>query len=358
MKDLKQENKKLRTTLKQVKKELAFFINVGKLLTSTLELNKVTEIIMGSVQKIVSAEAWSLQLIDDKTNELYCAVTKGSYLPGELKDVRLRLGEGIAGIVAERGKPLIVKDVLNDKRCPKYFRDVKGLTPKTILCVPINSKKNTLGVLELVNRKNGRVFTKNDQELMMKFADQASMAIERASLYHQMSNLAITDDLTKLFNLRYLYRVLDTEVKRCRRYHSSFAIIFLDLDSFKLVNDTHGHLIGSKTLVEVARMLISSVRDVDIIARYGGDEFVIVLPHTTVEMAYRIAARLQHDIKNHSFLTEDGLSLRITASFGVAGYPDHAGDETELLRIADQAMYSAKGMGRNRVVVASDPAFK
>jgi len=358
MTDLKQENKKLKATLKQVKKELAFFINVGKLLTSTLELNKVTEIIVANVQKIVSVEAWSLLLTDDKMGELYCAVTKGSYLPGELKDVRLKIGEGIAGIAAERGKPLIVRDVLKDKRCSKYFKDVKGLAPKDVLCVPIMSKKNIIGVLELVNKRNGRVFTKNEQELLLKFADQASMAIERASLYHKMANLAITDDLTKLFNLRYLYRVLDTEVKRCRRYHSTFAIIFLDLDSFKLVNDTHGHLIGSKTLVEVARMLAGSLRDVDIISRYGGDEFVIVLPHTTVDMAYKIAARIQNDINRHSFLTEEGLSLKITASFGVAGYPDHAGDETELLRIADGAMYTAKGMGRNRVVVASDPALK
>jgi len=358
MTDLKQENKKLKATLKQVKKELAFFINVGKLLTSTLELNKVTEIIVANVQKIVSVEAWSLLLTDDKMGELYCAVTKGSYLPGELKDVRLKIGEGIAGIAAERGKPVIVRDVLKDKRCSKYFKDVKGLAPKDVLCIPIMSKKNIIGVLELVNKKNDRIFTKNEQELLLKFADQASMAIERASLYHKMANLAITDDLTKLFNLRYLYRVLDTEVKRCRRYHSTFAIIFLDLDSFKLVNDTHGHLIGSKTLVEVARMLAGSLRDVDIIARYGGDEFVIVLPHTTVEMAYKIAARIQNDINRHSFLTEEGLSLKITASFGVAGYPDHAGDETELLRIADGAMYTAKGMGRNRVVVASDPALK
>ncbi len=358
MTDLKQENKKLKATLKQVKKELAFFINVGKLLTSTLELNKVTEIIVANVQKIVSVEAWSLLLTDDKMGELYCAVTKGSYLPGELKDVKLKIGEGIAGIAAERGKPVIVRDVLKDKRCSKYFKDVKGLAPKDVLCIPIMSKKNIIGVLELVNKKNGRIFTKNEQELLLKFADQASMAIERASLYHKMANLAITDDLTKLFNLRYLYRVLDTEVKRCRRYHSTFAIIFLDLDSFKLVNDTHGHLIGSKTLVEVARMLAGSLRDVDIISRYGGDEFVIVLPHTTVEMAYKIAARIQNDINRHSFLTEEGLSLKITASFGVAGYPDHAGDETELLRIADGAMYTAKGMGRNRVVVASDPALK
>lgn len=358
MNDLKQENKTLRTTIKQVKKELAFFINVGKLLTSTLELNKVIEIIMGNVQKLVSVEAWSLLLIDDKMDEIFYAATKGSFIPGELNDVRLKIGEGIAGIAAERGKPLIVRNVLKDKRCSKCFRDIKGLAPRDVLCVPIISKKKTIGILELVNKKNGRVFTKNEQELMLKFADQASMAIEGANLYHKMANLAITDDLTKLFNLRHLYRVLDTEVKRCRRYNSNFSIIFLDIDTFKLVNDRHGHLIGSKTLIEVARMLVSCLRDVDIVSRYGGDEFVIVLPHTSVEMAYRIATRIHDDMKKHLFLTEDGLSLRITASFGVAGYPDHAGDETELLKIADQAMYAAKDLGRNRIVVASNPALK
>ena len=358
MNDLKQENKKLKTAIKQVKKELAFFINAGKLLTSTLELNKVIEVIMDNVHKLVSVEAWSLLLIDEKMDDIFYAATKGSFMPGELNDVRMKIGEGIAGIAAERGKPLIVRDVLNDKRCSKCFRNIKGLVPRTVLCVPILSKKKTIGILELVNKNNGKVFTKNEQELMVKFADQASMAIEHANLYNKMANLAITDDLTKLFNLRYLYRVLDTEVKRCRRYSSSFAIIFLDLDAFKLVNDTHGHLIGSKTLVEVARMLVRSLRDVDIISRYGGDEFVIVLPHTTVEMAYRIAARIHNDITRHSFLTEEGLSLRVTASFGVAGYPDHAEDETELLKIADEAMYTAKGMGGNRVVVASDPALK
>src|SRR3972149_4181342 len=152
MTDLKQENKKLKATLKQVKKELAFFINVGKLLTSPRELNKVTEIIVANVQKIVSVEAWSLLLTDDKMGELYCAVTKGSYLPGELKDVRLKIGEGIAGIAAERGKPLIVRDVLKDKRCSKYLKNVKVLAPQVVLFIAILIKKNVIGVLELVNK--------------------------------------------------------------------------------------------------------------------------------------------------------------------------------------------------------------
>ena len=341
MKDLKKENIELRNTLKEVKKELSIFINVGKALTSTLELNKVLDIIMENVQKLVNAEAWSLLLIDEERDDLYFAMTKGHQQAG-LQELRLKIGEGIAGKVAKGGKPLIIRDVLNDRSCPYYLTAIKGFTPNNVLSVPI------------INKKNGKSFTNKDMKLMLKLADQASIAIERSNIYQKMANLAVTDDLTKLFNLRYLYRALDTEVKRCRRYHSTFSVIFLDLDSFKLVTDRHGHLIGSKTLMEVAGMLVSSLRDVDIIARYGGDEFVIVLPHTTVEMAYVIAERIQQDINRHTFLTEEGLSLRITASFGVAGYPDHARDETELLRLADQAMYMAKSLGKNRVILASE----
>lgn len=359
MKELRQENKDLRDALKQMKKELSFFINVGKALTSTLELDKVLNIIMDNAQKLVRSEAWSLLLLDEERNDIYFALTKGEQ-PEGLQGQRLQMGEGIAGWVAEKGRPLIVRDVLKGSRFSGYFKNhSRGVIPKCVLCVPIINKKKTIGVLEIINKKDGTPFTKKDMELMLKLVDQAAIAIERSNLYQKMANLAITDDLTKLFNLRYLYRALDIEVKRCKRYNSTFSVIFLDLDSFKLVNDRHGHLLGSKTLVEVASILVTILRDVDIIARYGGDEFVIVLPHTSVEMACRIAERIQSDLNNHIFLREDGLILKITASFGVAGYPDHARDETELLRLSDQAMYMAKSLGKNRVVLASElPCLK
>lgn len=356
MNDLRQENKELRDALKQMKKELSFFIDVGKALTSTLELDKVLDIIMDNVQKLVRSEAWSLLLIDEERNDIYFAITKGRQ-PEGLQGQRLRLGEGVAGWVAEKGTPLIVRDVSKDRRFSGYFKNNRRVDEaRCVLSVPIINKKKTIGVLEIINKKDGTPFSKKDLELMLKLADQAAIAIERSNLYQKMSNLAITDDLTKLFNLRYLYRALDTEVKRCRRYKSTFSVIFLDLDSFKHVNDRHGHLVGSKTLVEFASILVSILRDVDIIARYGGDEFVIVLPHTSVEMAVKIAERIQADINKHVFLREDGLALRITASFGVAGYPDHTKDEIELLKLSDQAMYMAKSLGKNRVVLASEPS--
>ena len=353
MGDLKQENRELKAAIRQMRKELSFFVHVSKALTSTLELDKVLDIIMENVQKLVQSDAWSLLLYDEERNDLYVAITKGKQ-PEGLQGMRLKLEEGVAGWVAQTGRPLIVKDVLNDKRFSDYVKSsAEGFIPRSVLCVPVTSKKNIIGVLEVLNKKDGTPFTNKDMELLLKLVDQAAIAIERSNLYQKMANLAITDDLTKLFNLRYLYRALDIEIKRCRRYNSTFSIIFLDLDSFKLVNDRHGHLYGSKTLVEVASILVNVLRDVDIIARYGGDEFVIVLPHTPVDMALKIAERIKSDINNYQFLREDGLSLRVTASFGVAGYPDHAKDEIELLKLSDQAMYMAKSLGKNRVVPAS-----
>jgi diguanylate cyclase (GGDEF)-like protein len=167
-----------------------------------------------------------------------------------------------------------------------------------------------------------------------------------------MADLATTDDLTKLFNFRYLDQTLDTELKRSQRYGAQISLIFFDMDYFKLVNDRYGHLVGSKVLVEVAQILINSLRDVDILSRYGGDEFVVVLPETKVDTAIRIAHRLHKAIREHEFLKEEGLKLHLSASYGVSGYPDHAKTKKDLIRLADQAMYKAKYSGRDRVCVA------
>jgi diguanylate cyclase (GGDEF)-like protein len=229
---------------------------------------------------------------------------------------------------------------------------VTGLGVRSVLALPVINKKKTVGVLEWLNKKNGGDFTKQDLQLASRWTDQAAIVIERSNLYQVMANLAVTDDLTKLFNFRYLDQALEAEIKRCRRYKSTVSVIFLDLDRFKLVNDNHGHLMGSKTLKEVAHILVDNLRDVDIIARYGGDEFVVVLPYTPSDVAYKITLRLQRAIQQYRFLSDEGLSLNVTASFGLAGFPQHASNKTDLIRLADQAMYEAKNRGRDRIVIS------
>lgn len=348
---LRRDNDRLRTELAQRTRELAFFINSGKALTSTLEFNKVLRIIMERAQQLIKCEAWSLLLLDEEKQELRFVAVKGGQRR-EVKRFRLRIGQGIAGWVAKTGQPRIVHNVRKD---PHFYRAVDRVTrfkTRSVLCVPIVNKKKTVGVLEMINKRNGMPFEQKDQELLVQLVDQAAIALERANLYQQMSDLAVTDDLTKLFNFRYLDQILDREISRCQRYGSVLSIIFFDMDYFKHVNDTHGHLMGSRVLIEVAQILLRNLRNVDIVARYGGDEFVVVLPETSVKTTLRITSRLHRALQEYDFLKEERLKVRLTASFGIAGYPEHATTKRDLVSLADQAMYKAKNSGRNQICVA------
>ena len=164
--------------------------------------------------------------------------------------------------------------------------------------------------------KIGTPFTRNDLQLLTRLTHQATIALEHASLIEQVSNLAITDELTGLFNARYLDQTLDWEIRRCSRYRSTVAVIFLDLDHFNAINALYGHPIGSLCLTELAQIMRKSVRDVDIAARYGGDEFVVILPETTVATARMVAERLRKAIQMHAFGAGASLSRQLTASIG------------------------------------------
>ena len=347
---LLQENRRLKKELRQKTKELSYFIHVGKALTSTLEFKKVLRVIMGTAQQMVRCRSWSLLLLDEQKDELYFELVKGISLKS-VKGVRYKMGEGPVGSVAETGLPLLITDFSNQKhfRRNEFFPHLKV---ESVLCVPIISKRRVIGIIQMINRLDQKPFEENDLRLLLKLVDQAALAIERSYLYQKMSDLATTDDLTHLYNFRYLDQVLEVEIRRCRRYRSTVSLIFLDMDHFKLVNDQYGHLMGSQVLIEVANLLIKSLRDVDIIARYGGDEFVVILPETDVETTHRITHRVRNAIRGYEFLKKEGLSIHLSASFGIAGFPEHAKNKTDLIRLADQAMYKAKVMGRDKVFLA------
>ncbi len=341
------ENKTLKSNLSTLKQELDFFEEVSKTLTSTLDLNNILSTIMKKAKKMIKAEAWSFLLVDHETGELVCEKTTGKRASKKkIKKIRLKIGEGIAGWVARELMPVVVPDVSAD---PRFSSKIDSNKIKSIMCVPIKSKGNILGVLEIVNKTTNGPFTKDDLNLILRIVDHAAIAIERASLYQKMEELSITDDLTKLFNTRYLDRTLEIEINRANRYDTSLSLIFMDVDHFKTINDNYGHLIGSKLLVEMGQLLIKCLRTVDIVARYGGDEFVIVLPQTPPDSASQIAERIRKSIEQNIFLKKEGYSLKLTASFGVASYPESARYKEELLRLADEAMYRVKHQTRNGV---------
>lgn len=355
-KRLKAENKRLKAELSRRTKELSFFVDSGKALTSALEVRKVLRIILQRAQRLIKCEAWSLLLIRDE-KELEFVATKGNRGSGKSKRNAIKIGEGIVGWVARTGNSVISRDVQKDRRFQKNVDQVPPLVTRSVLCVPIVNKKQVVGVLEMINKVGDEPFNEKDKELLALLVDQAAIAMERASLYQQMSDLAVTDDLTKLFNFRHLDQRLDHEIARCQRYGSVLSLIFLDMDYFKQVNDNQGHLMGSRVLIEVAQILANSLRSVDVIARYGGDEFVVLLPETSGKTALRITQRLQRAITEHEFLKEEGLKILLTASFGISSYPEHARVKKDLIRLADQAMYRAKNTGRNRICVSEGGAL-
>src|SRR4030042_295104 len=342
------ENNRLKYDISMARRELNFYEEVNKTLTSSLELNDILTKIMKKAKEMTKAEAWSVLLVDEETGELVFEKTEGKKAK-EIRKFRLKIGEGIAGWVAQEGIPVVVPDVSKDERFWGKIDKAIHFKTKSLMCVPIKSKDQVIGVLEVVNKTTGEPFTKEDLDLLMRLVDQTAIAVERASLHQKMAELAITDDLTKLFNTRYLNRTMETEIQRSTRYNTSVSLIFMDIDYFKLVNDHHGHLVGSKVLVEMGQLLIKNLRTIDIVARYGGDEFVIVLPQTPPNTAKQIAERIRKIIKQNIFLKKEGYSLKMTASFGVASYPDSAKSKEELLRLADEAMYKVKYQTRNAV---------
>ncbi|MBI5544266.1 MAG: diguanylate cyclase [Deltaproteobacteria bacterium] len=187
-------------------------------------------------------------------------------------------------------------------------------------------------------------------------ARHLALALQNLRRLSEVEDLVYLDDLTRLHNLRYLHLVLDREITNSKQTGAPFSVLFLDLDHFKRVNDTHGHLAGSKLLVEIAGLLKASVRDFDTAVRYGGDEYVVVLRHTDTGGALKVAERIRHSIEMHRFLGGEGLAVSLTVCIGVASYPEHAQDKASILNYSDRAMYRGKQSTRNVVYVASLPA--
>jgi diguanylate cyclase (GGDEF)-like protein len=342
------EGSRLKREMAAKERELSFFKEVSSDLTSSLELRDILGRIMEKVKSMIKAEAWSVLLVDQEMGELVFEKTSARKTR-DIRKIRLKLGEGIAGWVAREGVPVVVPDVSKDERFMGKIDKAILFKTKSLMCVPITMKEQVLGVLEFVNKTTGDPFSREDLDLLLRLVDLTAVAVERTSLYQKMTELALTDDLTKLFNTRYLNRTIEIEIQRSTRYKTSVSLIFMDIDYFKRINDQFGHLIGSKVLVEVGQLLLKSLRSIDIVARYGGDEFVIVLPQTTPNTASLIAERMRKSIEQNTFLKKEGYSLKLTASFGVASYPESARSKEELIKIADEAMYRVKHQTRNAV---------
>jgi diguanylate cyclase (GGDEF)-like protein len=341
---------------KRQNQEVAIFHDVAKALTSWLDLDSILQTIMEKMAEYFRPDTWSLLMVDEAHDELYFAIAVGDAADA-LKNVRLKVGEGIAGWVAKHGERLIVPDVYTDPRFAKRIDEMTKWETRSIICFPLRSKHRVLGVIQLVNVPM-ESFTDSEIFFLQSLCDYAAIAIENARAVEKIQELTITDDVTGLYNARHLYKVLETEVYRSARFNYEFTVLFIDLDHFKQVNDTHGHLIGSKLLSEIGYLIKAQLRLIDYAFRYGGDEFVILLPQTSKDAALVVARRLRDLLRTSTFCTEEGLNLNVRASIGVATFPHDAKTPHDIIRQADEMMYMVKNTTRDNIGIAQRGMMK
>jgi diguanylate cyclase (GGDEF)-like protein len=344
------------TQLSRHSQELTIFHDVAKTLTSSLDLDSILQTIMEKMAEYFRPDTWSLLMVDEEHDELYFAIAVGQAAEA-LKNVRLKIGEGIAGWVAKHGEQLVVPDVAADPRFAKRIDESTQWETQSIICVPLRSKLRVLGVIQLVNVDMSQ-FSEQELFFLQSLCDYAAIAIENARWVERIQELTITDDCTGLYNARHLYKTLDTEVYRSSRFGYEFSVVFIDLDRFKTVNDTHGHLIGSKLLAEIGYLVKAQLRLIDFAFRYGGDEFVVLLPQTSKDQALVVAKRLRDALRASSFCREEGLNLNVRASMGLATYPHDARTAHDIIRQADQMMYLVKNTSRDNIGIAQRGVMK
>jgi len=307
----------------------------------------VFESVLDCALQMLHAQAVFLITVEDRRIRKYARRISPDGQMHSLERYDIQNAAGITRWVLLEGQPVHVPNVGEDPRYEAEADSLPGLHASACLAAPLKVRDTTLGVLVAVNRSDQGAFEMRHLRVLSLLANHTAIAIENGKLFRRAEQLAVTDDLTQVYNYRYLKMALRREVKRAARFAQVFSVIMLDVDNLKAYNDQHGHLRGSEVLRLLAQILVREARSIDLVAKYGGDEFVIILPQTTREGACVLAERIKVSVEGIAFpRVAAGV---ITVSMGVATYPDSGATAGELLEAADVALYAAKQAGRNRV---------
>jgi len=330
------ENARLYAQIEQKIRNLSISYKISQTLISTLDLETLLLKILEELKKAFGYYNAAILLVDRESSKLIIKAAKG--YPQKILKMKLRIGiDGITGHVAATGETYYAPDVSKDKY---YIEGVPHV--KSEVAIPLKIEKRTIGVLDVESKKND-AFSEWEIKLLSIIAAQIANAIEKSRLYEETKMLSLTDPLTELPNRRHFDIMIDTELRRSERYNRPLSLLLIDLDNFKSYNDRNGHLEGDKVLAEYAKFMKLSIRDIDFICRFGGDEFVVVLPETDESFAKAVAERIRKRVYNARE------KLGITLSIGVASYPLDGEDKISLVMASDRACYIAKEEGGNCV---------
>ncbi len=359
--ELEQENSSLREIISSLEdkqrdaeetakknRSLERLIEINTFITNSLDKKVVLQRILTQIRELINCERSSILLVDTEANQLRFAFLSKEEEGEILQDEGIDMGEGIAGTVWQNGNPVVINDAQNDPRFLKRVDKKMNVETGTLIAVPLTVNGVIIGVIEAINKNRG-IFSPFDLKILQYISTQSAIAIKNADLY----DMAITDGMTKLFIHKYFRERLAEEWNRSHRNNRNLSIAMFDIDRFKGFNDTYGHQAGDRVIIELARILKENSRSVDIPCRYGGEEFVVILPDTSREQAEVVVERIRKVVEDTKIFHE-GKTLSMTISCGIATIPDLAPKGIDdFINMADSALYSSKENGRNRATYYS-----
>ena len=321
----------------------AALFEIGKLIGSDLDPGILLARIAELVCQLIDAKACSVMLLDADRKRLLAKAAYGLRTE-RMHSLSFRIGEGVAGWVVERGEPALITDVTKD---PRFVTLPENQTPiSSMVCVPLLARQQRVGVVTATSERVG-AFDENHLELVRFIATTIALDVENVRLHR----VAVTDPLTGAYNREFLMARLPQEIAAALERDRSLSVAMVDVDHFKAVNDQYGHGVGDLVLAEVARRLRGAIRAGDLLVRYGGEEFLAVLPKADAGRAWEVGERMRQRVCERAFDVGDGLALLLRISVGIAQW--RMGEKmVDLIERADVALYGAKDRGRNRVEVA------
>lgn len=314
---------------------LSFFVDIGKAIVSAKSIKEILDQVMEQVGTIFAPRNWSVLLADPKTKELVFKVVVGE-VADKLRGLRVSPHEGISGWIYTTGRAVVIEDVSKDSRFSNKIDKLTDFSTQSIIGVPLKSGDKVLGIIELINKLNGEPFTSFDLKILSTIADFTAIAIERAFYVRAVERMSRIDHLTNVLNRRSFDYVIQHETERCKRHGNTLSVLLIDINAFKAINDEYGHLVGDKVLKACARIIKENIRKIDYVARFGGDEFAVVMPNTEVAPAEQVKERIKEAIETHSERDLPKFSVSIgRQTSGTDGVLD-------ILHKTDKALYREK----------------